>query len=281
MSDDAMIRPRSGPTLTRRVAIAAGGAGALLAATAPAATAHAAGMRSVSQVVGEARNHLGWKLAGSPWQSYFSGLSTDWCAMFVSWLIRDQIGPKSASSTAVYDFYSARGRTGTTPKPGALILYTENGARSGIFHIGIVESVINGVAQTIEGNTPGSLPYTQTYVKAYPSPWGPPNLYAYPEYADSPAGDDDLTPEQDSMLTNLYNAMFFGGPSMPSGLSISAILQPGKVSRGTGELPATVGTIGEYSMFQEVADAKTLLLKQQIAVAQLGAKIDDISARLG
>ncbi|MDQ0894413.1 CHAP domain-containing protein [Agromyces ramosus] len=138
----------------------------------------------MSQVVAEARAHLGERLAGSPWQDYFAGLSTNWCAMFASWLIRDQNGAKSASSTAVYDYYAARGRVGTTPRAGALIFYSYDGTRYDIYHIGIVESVNGGVAQTIEGNTPGTLPYTQTTVTSYSRPWSSLVLYAYPEYSD-------------------------------------------------------------------------------------------------
>lgn len=175
------------------------GVGAVAASVPLGAVAANADPRSVSTVTAEARAYVGARLAGSPWQSYFGGLSTDWCAMFVSWLIREQNGPKSASSTAIYDFYNARGRTGSIPTPGALIIYTDNGARSGIFHIGIVENVSGGVASTIEGNTPGSLPYTQTYVKAYGQPWSSSVLYAYPDYSGStspnqplPKGEQDV-----------------------------------------------------------------------------------------
>lgn len=87
-----------------------------------------------------------------------------------------------------------------------------------------------------------------------------------------------MTPDQDSKLRNLYNAMFVGGPSMPGGRALTAILFPGKVTRnGTNPQP---GNSGEYNLFQEVADTKTLLLLQAQVITELTAKVDALSAKV-
>lgn len=89
------------------------------------------------------------------------GQKYPWCAAFVSWAgnaanIPVSIIPKNASSGGTYDFIGSHG--GSYPKtadgrPGDIAYFTKNGARSGIYHTGIVENVSDGKINTIEGNT--------------------------------------------------------------------------------------------------------------------------------
>ena len=64
-------------------------------------------------------------------------------------------GGKTASCSEVTEWYQARGKFGTVPKVGALVVYGPGGGS----HIGLVESVsgsgINDYV-SIEGNTSGA-----------------------------------------------------------------------------------------------------------------------------
>lgn len=84
--------------------------------------------------------------------SYY-GMDAAWCCMFI-WAIFNKSGHgnlfmnggKTAYCFDVMNWYKARGKWGSSPKVGALIIYGGSG------HIGIVESVSGGSFVSIEGN---------------------------------------------------------------------------------------------------------------------------------
>lgn len=83
----------------------------------------------------------------------YYGYDAAWCCMFI-WAIFNKSGHgdlfmgggKEAYCFTVKDWYQARGKFGSTPKPGALVIYGGSG------HIGIVESVSGNSWVSIEGN---------------------------------------------------------------------------------------------------------------------------------
>lgn len=83
----------------------------------------------------------------------YYGFDAAWCCMFI-WAIFNKTGHgdifmgggKTAYCFDVMNWYKARGKWGSTPKVGALIIYGGEG------HIGIVESVNGSSYTTIEGN---------------------------------------------------------------------------------------------------------------------------------
>lgn len=83
----------------------------------------------------------------------YYGWDAAWCCMFI-WAIFNKSGHgnlfmgggKTAYCFDVMDWYKARGKWGSAPKKGALIIYGGSG------HIGIVESVSGGSFVSIEGN---------------------------------------------------------------------------------------------------------------------------------
>ncbi|MBD3941946.1 hypothetical protein IF188_09590 [Microbacterium sp. NEAU-LLC] len=89
-------------------------------------------------------------------------------------------------------------------------------------------------------------------------------------------GGDEMSAEAEKQINEIYNAIFFGGPSMPDGTKsvgqsladIAAGRRP-VVVRSEGE-PTSVATEGENTWIQELADIKTLQL-------QLNEKIDALA----
>lgn len=83
----------------------------------------------------------------------YYGFDAAWCCMFI-WAIFNKSGHgdlfmgggKEAYCFNVRDWYQARGKFGSTPRDGALVIYGGSG------HIGIVESVSGSNWVSIEGN---------------------------------------------------------------------------------------------------------------------------------
>lgn len=83
----------------------------------------------------------------------YYGWDAAWCCMFI-WAIFNKSGHgnlfmgggKTAYCFSVRDWYKARGKFGSTPKKGALVIYGGSG------HIGIIESVSGSSWVSIEGN---------------------------------------------------------------------------------------------------------------------------------
>lgn len=83
----------------------------------------------------------------------YYGFDAAWCCMFI-WAIFNKSGHgdlfmgggKTAYCFDVKDWYQARGKFGSTPREGALVIYGGSG------HIGIIESVSGNSWTSIEGN---------------------------------------------------------------------------------------------------------------------------------
>ncbi|MGS2646097.1 CHAP domain-containing protein [Streptosporangium sp. G12] len=94
--------------------------------------------------------------------SYF--LHAPWCAIYIAW-VAEQVGVRAKVGTDAYtptwaSWYAAKGRWGTTPRPGAMVFFDWGGgkSRSGIDHVGIVEKVhSDGSVTSIEGNSSGRV----------------------------------------------------------------------------------------------------------------------------
>ncbi len=88
----------------------------------------------------------------------YYGMDAAWCCMFI-WTIFQKSGHgdlfmnggKTAYCFDVMDWYKTRGKFGSTPKEGALVIYGGSG------HIGIVESLSGGSYVSIEGNLSDSV----------------------------------------------------------------------------------------------------------------------------
>lgn len=96
----------------------------------------------------------------------FAGMKGAWCDMFVSWCLK-HAGIKEGYGSYVpdtMDWYKQRNRWTDIPSPGSLIFYDWNNDRTPD-HIGIVESIANGLVNTIEGNTTGPGGGTGVYRK--------------------------------------------------------------------------------------------------------------------
>lgn len=115
------------------------------------------GSDALTDVLNEARRWLGTGEIppGSNHNAIteYYGANAAWCCMFI-WTIFNKSGHgsifmnggKTAYCFDVMNWYKARGKFGSAPKVGALIIYGGSG------HIGIVESVSGGSYVTIEGN---------------------------------------------------------------------------------------------------------------------------------
>ncbi|MGN9780677.1 CHAP domain-containing protein [Nonomuraea sp. ZG12] len=107
-----------------------------------------------------------------------------WCAMFVSW-----VGEKAGARTSVgwdaytvtyADWFKANQRWGTVAKPGSVVFYDWNGAKttSAIDHVGLVKKDNgDGTITTIEGNTGNGK------VEERVRPTSQVVGYGYPEFA--------------------------------------------------------------------------------------------------
>jgi hypothetical protein len=83
-----------------------------------------------------------------------------WCAMFVSW-VGEKAGARASVGWDAYtvtyaDWFKDNKRWGTVAKPGSVVFYDWNGAKttSAIDHVGLVKKDNgDGTITTIEGNT--------------------------------------------------------------------------------------------------------------------------------
>lgn len=114
-----------------------------------------------------------------PWASY----NNEWCAAFTSWLLHS-VGAGSYQTFASGQF--AAFPEVSSPLPGDIIYYPDPG------HVGIITSIDGGI-RTLEGNVPGSLPWTQTWVKEFPNPWTSYRI-CRPPYAPQEENNDMPTP---------------------------------------------------------------------------------------
>lgn len=117
---------------------------------------------ALDDVLNQARAWIGISGSTNEATQYYGYNGVAWCCIF-QWSIFNKSGHgdlfmgggKTASCSEVTQWYQARGKFGTTPKAGALVVYGPGGGS----HIGLVESVsgsgINDYV-SIEGNTSGA-----------------------------------------------------------------------------------------------------------------------------
>ncbi|WP_426623450.1 CHAP domain-containing protein [Leifsonia sp. McL0607] len=152
--------------------------------------AFASGMPSLGQVISAAQSTKGCTLAQCKqilgvdgiWAEY----ANEWCAWFVTWLLRDNgiaFSPADFTVSTLRSRFPAD-RLGSTPLPGALIFYPG--------HVGLVTDVVGGYPKTIEGNTGyyrGATDWANSTVNTFTGGSAQILGYAYPEYD----GYDSLT----------------------------------------------------------------------------------------
>lgn len=112
-------------------------------------------------IVEMAASQLG-NVGGQPYWSWYGFDSrVEWCACFVSWCaeqcgyIETGIIPKFSLCTDGIAWFQQQGQwqgADYTPVPGDIIFF-DWGADGSCDHVGIVESVENGVVNTMEGNS--------------------------------------------------------------------------------------------------------------------------------
>ena len=178
----------------------------------------AAGALTFSQVRDLALGEVGRTLAQvkadfavtGEWASY----NYEWCAWFVTWLLRNNgIGYETGAQDP-YDTYVRMGRVGTTPTVGSLIFFDIPAS-----HVGLVIGTNGSSCETVEGNA-GSNPWPSSVVHHNYGRVG--SRYAYPVYA----GYDSMTG--------------VGNPSAPPATDPNVSYEEGKVMyirrAATGEI---------------------------------------------
>lgn len=117
---------------------------------------------ALDDVLNQARAWIGISGSTNEATQYYGYNEVAWCCIF-QWSVFNKSGHgdlfmgggKTASCSEVTQWYQARGKFGTTPKTGALVVYGPGGGS----HIGLAESVsgsgINDYV-SIEGNTSGA-----------------------------------------------------------------------------------------------------------------------------
>lgn len=87
-----------------------------------------------------------------------SGSAYPWCAVFISWLFRNNVDlcPKTASCLTMLEWFEKRNQIVTNPEPGDIVFmkFSTNNRRTN--HIGIVIGTKDNMIFTIEGNTSNS-----------------------------------------------------------------------------------------------------------------------------
>lgn len=113
---------------------------------------------AIHKVLNQARAWIGISGNTNAATQYYGMNGVAWCCIFC-WSCFNKSGQgkafmnggKTARVYTVRDWYKARGKTGKTPKTGALVIFNWS-------HIGIVEKVKSKTTfTTIEGNTTGSV----------------------------------------------------------------------------------------------------------------------------
>jgi hypothetical protein len=104
---------------------------------------------------------------GTPYHRDY-GIAADqpWCAVFVWDMFReagaaDLIGPKTAYTPTLADYFREHGQWSSTPTVGALVFYDWPDRLGRIQHVGIVEAVGPNSITTIEANTSSGVAGSQ------------------------------------------------------------------------------------------------------------------------
>jgi hypothetical protein len=172
----AVLSRRAFVTATGTLLVAAGGIVATsvalegTSADAEQTPAPPAPTGTAAAVTAAAAATVGRPLANSAWQIHFGNRLTEWDAAWVSWLLRGTGAPKTTGVAALHSWAQQHGTVDGTPKPGALIFYFAPHVVAPV-HVGLVESVTRGVAQTIEGGSPANLDPAHQFVRRFSAPW--------------------------------------------------------------------------------------------------------------
>ena len=128
-------------------------------------------MTTVTAVLNRARAELGYREGANNHTKYGVAYGMDhvpWCAEFLWWVGRQASGgdtliPQIAYTPAMARYYTELGqaRFGTTPRRGAIAFFDFPDSVHRIQHVGIVEKVLPGRIQTIEGNTSSGVAGSQ------------------------------------------------------------------------------------------------------------------------
>jgi hypothetical protein len=105
---------------------------------------------------------------GTPYHRDY-GIAPDqpWCAVFLWDMFReagaaDLIGPKTAYTPTLANYFREHGQWSSTPTVGALVFYDwPSDGRNRIQHVGIVEAIGPNTIQTIEANTSSGVAGSQ------------------------------------------------------------------------------------------------------------------------
>ena len=166
------------------------------------------GGADANSMVEIAKNELGTKEVpdGSNKVKYNNNDGNPWCASFVSWTA-DQAGvdksilPRSASSTAIYNGILSNNGAKINNKdaqPGDIVLFTDDGTPSTIYHIGIVSGNNGNGINTIEGN------HSDSVAEGYYA-YNKPLLVVRPKYATSTTSTINTANNLANKLTNTAN----------------------------------------------------------------------------
>lgn len=90
-----------------------------------------------------------------------NGSNYPWCCVFVWWLFEEKKcsnlffdGNKTASCTALMNYYKKNGQEVKEYKPGDIVFYDWNKNDGFAYHVGIITEILeNGKIKAIEGNT--------------------------------------------------------------------------------------------------------------------------------
>lgn len=86
-----------------------------------------------------------------------SGSAYPWCVVFLMWLFRDSnLLLRTASSSALGNWFKQQGRWYTTPQVGDIVFYKFSNKSVLAEHVGIVTKVEGRTIYSIEGNTSSS-----------------------------------------------------------------------------------------------------------------------------
>jgi len=84
-----------------------------------------------------------------------SGASYPWCAVFISWLFKDNdnLCPKTASCVNMLEWFEKKNQIVKNPQAGDIVFFHYNTNQRKTNHVGLVISVNGDTITTIEGNT--------------------------------------------------------------------------------------------------------------------------------
>lgn len=140
---------------------------------------------SRADVLALAQANVGLRWRGSEWETYFGPVPT-WNGAWISWLLRGLGVPRTTGQTRLMTWLQAHGTVDTRPKPGAVVFYME-GTSTIPYRSGFVESVTDGVPQTIEGGRPDNVDARERFVRRFSAPWSTSVVFGHPPYGHASA----------------------------------------------------------------------------------------------